>query len=254
VPDAAPPPWVWPALAAGLGPIAGSFIGLLTLRLPDERSVVAARSACAACGRTLGVLDLVPLLSFAALRGRCRRCGEPIPRRYPALELGCLLVALWGALVVPGPAGLLTAALGWWLLLIAVIDAERFWLPDRLTLPLAAAGLLAAPLEGAGALADRALGAAIGFAGLAGLAWLYRRLRGREGLGGGDARLLAAAGAWTGWAGLPSVLVWASLAGFSVLAAALLTGRRLRGDDALPFGSFLALGIWLVWLYGPLGR
>lgn len=237
-----------------LGPVAGSFLGLLSLRLPIDRPVVLGRSECAGCGRPLGPADLVPLLSFAALRGRCRRCGTPIPWRYLLLELGCLFIGLWGAWVVPGPFGLVSAALGWWLLLIAVVDAEHFWLPDRLTLPLAALGLLAAGLAGGDALRDRAIGAVVGFAALAGLAWVYRRVRGREGLGGGDARLLAAAGAWVGWAGLPSVLLWACAAGLSVLAARLAAGRRLKGDDALPFGTFLAVGIWLVWLYGPLGR
>lgn len=245
---------VWLLIAAALGPVAGSFIGLLSLRLPADAPVVLARSACAGCGRSLSPLDLIPLLSFAALRGRCRTCRTPIPLRYPLLESGCLLIGVWAALVQPGPLGLMTAALGWQLLLIALIDAEHFWLPDRLTLPLAALGLLQAATIDAEAVIGRVIGIATGFLALAGLAWLYRRLRGREGLGGGDARLLAAAGAWVGWTGLPSVVVWASLAGLSLAASRLLTGKGVRGDDALPFGSFLAVGLWLVWLYGPIGR
>ncbi|MNT74661.1 Type 4 prepilin-like proteins leader peptide-processing enzyme [compost metagenome] len=85
------------------------------------------------------------------------------------------------------------------------------------------------------------------------LAWAYRRVRGREGLGVGDPLLLGAGGAWVGWIGLPSVLLWASLAGLSVAAGALAVRRRLSGSDRLPFGAFLAVGLWLTWLYGPLG-
>ena len=85
----------WTLAAILLGPFVGSFIGLLTLRLPAERPWAASRSACDGCGRKLGPLDLVPILSFAALRGRCRGCGAAIPRRYLLLELACLLIGAW---------------------------------------------------------------------------------------------------------------------------------------------------------------
>lgn len=243
----------WAALACALGPFAGSFIGLLSLRLPRAEPWAISRSRCTGCSRTLGLPDLAPVLSFMATRGRCRTCGSPIPRRYPALELGCLTVALWAAGVHSGPAVLLTAVLGWWLLLLAVLDGEHFWLPDALTLPLAAMGLAANAFVSAERALESAVGAAVGFLTLAGVGWLYARLRGREGLGGGDARLLAAAGAWVGWTGLPSVLLWASIAGLSAVAGAALTGRRVAADTAVPFGVFLGLGLWLTWLYGPLG-
>lgn len=241
-------PWLFAAVL--LGPIVGSFVGLLTVRLPDERPVVVGRSACGGCGRTLGTLDLVPLLSFAALRGRCRTCRAPIPRRYPLIEGACLLIGLWAALTAPGPAGLIAAVFGWWLLLLAVIDAEHFWLPDVLTLPLLLAGLGAALATDA-AWTDRLIGAVAGFAVLQLLAWGYRRLRGREGLGGGDPRFFAAIGAWTGWQGLPSVLLIAAAAG---LVWALVQARgRLVPDLRLPFGTALAVGAWFVFLYGPIG-
>lgn len=244
----------WPILLSVVGLAVGSFLGLLSLRLPTDEPVVAGRSGCRACGRTLGPLELLPLLSFALQRGRCRGCGARIPRRYPALEAGCALLGLWAGLAHPGAPGLVAAALGWSLLLIAVIDAEHFWLPDRLTLPLAGTGLAAAAWAGEGAFTARVVGAVAGFAALVLIGVVYRRVRGREGLGGGDARLLAASGAWVGWMGLPSVLLWASAAGFSVVAARLATGSSVRGDDRLPFGTFLALGTWLTWLYGPIGR
>ena len=152
------------------------------------------------------------------------------------------------------PASIVVAAcLGWWLLLAAVVDGRHFWLPDWLTLPLLAAGLAVTALLDRTALIDHLIGAAAGFAVLWGLAALYRRTRGREGLGGGDFRLLAAAGAWVGWMGLPSVLLRASVAGLSLVLARLALKQAVSGQDRLPFGVFLALGIWMTWLYGPLG-
>lgn len=239
---------------AGLGLIAGSFLGLVSVRLPAGEGVVAGRSRCAGCRRTLGARDLVPVVSYAIARGRCRRCEAPIPVRYPLIELACAAIGAWAGLSQATPvAAALTALLGWQLLLIAVIDGEHFWLPDRLTLPLLATGLTAAALLDGPALRDSVTGAAVGFAALWALAWAYRRLRGREGLGGGDPFLLAAIGAWTGWIGLPTVLIWAATAGLSVVAAQRLTGRGVSATDRLPFGVFLAVGAWLTWLLGPLG-
>jgi leader peptidase (prepilin peptidase)/N-methyltransferase len=244
----------WQLLLPLFAPLLGSFIGLLTLRLPAGEPVVAGRSACAGCKRTLGPIDLVPILSFLWLRGRCRTCRAPIPRRYLLIELACVGVAVWAVFAHGWPLAAASAVLGWWLLLIAFVDAEHFWLPWRFTLPLGAAGLLAAALLQPQSLSERAIGAVAGVAVLWGLAWLYRRVRGREGLGGGDPALLGAAGAWVGWTGLPSVLLYASLAGLSLVLAQALLRRRVRLDDRLPFGVFLAAGIWLTWLYGPLGR
>ncbi len=170
------------------------------------------------------------------------------------MELAGAAIGVCGGLTQPTPAAaLLTALLGWQLLLVAVVDGEHFWLPDRLTLPLLATGVLAAATLDRLTLVDSLTGAAIGFGGLWLVARAYRTLRGREGLGGGDPFLLAAGGAWTGWIGLPVVLLWSALAGLSVVAARLLTGGRVSGSDRLPFGVFLALGVWLTWLLGPLG-
>jgi leader peptidase (prepilin peptidase)/N-methyltransferase len=149
--------------------------------------------------------------------------------------------------------GVAGAILAWWLLLVAVIDAEHQWLPDGLTLPLLAGGLLVGAWRGAAALQAQLIGAVVGFAALAMVAAAYRRVRGREGLGGGDPRLFAAAGAWVGWTGLPSVLLWASAAGLSLVLARQALGGVVRSDDRLPFGTFLAVGAWLTWIYGPIG-
>lgn len=253
-------------LMGGLGLIVGSFLGLVSLRLPRGEDVVVSRSRCGGCGRPLRPWRMIPLLSWALSRGRCSDCGAVIPLRYPLIELASGAVGVWAALCFPDPAWALAgAALGWQLLLIAVIDAEHFWLPDAVTLPLFLSGLFAAvALDPSnmgsglqwsliGPLKAPLIGAAAGFGGLWLLALLYRRLRGREGLGGGDPFLLGAIGAWVGWIGLPSVLLWASITGLSLVGAKLLLRRPVAATDRLPFGVFLAVGAWMTWLYGPLG-
>ncbi|MFN3930933.1 MAG: prepilin peptidase [Brevundimonas sp.] len=241
-------------LLAGAGLLAGSFLGLVSLRLPAGERIVAGRSRCGGCGRPIAPWRLIPLASYLLSRGRCALCGAVIPVRYPLMEAACAAIGVVAALTQPTvPAAALTALLGWQLLLLAVVDGEHFWLPDVLTLPLLATGVAAAGLLGQTTLIDSLVGAAVGFAGLWSLAWLYRLVRAREGLGGGDPFLLAAGGAWVGWIGLPSVLLWASAAGLSLVAARRLTGRAVSGSDRLPFGVFLGIGIALTWLLGPLG-
>jgi leader peptidase (prepilin peptidase)/N-methyltransferase len=240
--------WILLALA----PIFGSFVGVLIRRLPDGISIVRGRSACQACGVVLQATDLVPIVSWLVTRGRCRQCGAPLGWFYPAVELATVGVALVSLLVDSGIDAWLDALLGVWLLALGWIDARRWLLPDSLTLPLVAAGLAAAALWAPGDLVDRAAGAAAGYAGLRAVGWAYRRWRGREGLGGGDAKLLAAAGAWTGASGLASVVFGAAALALTAAGAMMLMGHGLRRDSALPFGPFLAFAAWLVWLFGPL--
>ena len=244
-----------PAVLGGLGLIFGSFVAAVSVRLPREMDVVAQRSRCMGCEATLRPWELVPVFSWLALRGRCARCDSRISPRYPLIELGAAALGVWAGLAAPDLAtAIATAALGWQLLLIALVDGEHFWLPDALTWPLAASGVLAAgALHGWSGAGWSLFSLAVGFGVLWGVAWLYRRVRGRDGLGGGDPFLVAGAGAWVGWTGLPSVLLWACAAGLSVVFAQLMVRRRVSGSDRLPFGVFLAIGIWLTWLYGPLG-
>lgn len=232
-------------------PFVGSFLGVVIRRLPEGRPIVRARSACEQCGQTLPARDLVPLVSFFVARGRCRRCGAAIGFFHLAVELAALGVALVALLADAGGRVWLDCLLGWWLLALAWIDARYWLLPDALTLPLVLAGLLAAAAFAPDALFARALGAALGFAVLRALAWIYKRARGREGLGGGDAKLLAAAGAWVGAAALPSVVLIAALAALAAALVLRLRGARLAAGSAVPFGPFLALATWLVWLFGP---
>ena len=248
-------PFVLPLVTGLLGLIVGSFIAAVTVRLPRDEEIVVTPSHCMSCGATLRPWQLIPVLSWLAQRGRCAACGAAVSPRYILIECGAAAIGVWAALWGQDggwPLVAATAALGWQLLLIALIDAENFWLPDPLTLPLIATGLLAAALLAGGWPIPQLVGAVAGFGLLWGLAELYRRVRGREGLGGGDPILFAGAGAWVGWTGLPTVLLWACAAGFSVVLTLLITRRKVEMTQKLPFGTFLAMGIWLTWLYGPL--
>ena len=241
----------WP-LAVAAAPIVGSFASVLVVRLPEGRGIILGRSRCPQCGGVLAPQDLIPLVSWIVGRGRCRSCGAPISLLYPGLEIGCVLVAVWAATVVSlGIPLWASCGLGWVLLTLAVIDARTFLLPDALTLPLIAAGLGVAALLDPGSLADHVIGAGAGFLTLWTVAAAYQWLRGREGLGIGDAKLFAAAGAWVSWPALPSVLLFGSLIALAAVIAQGLSGRSLSRTDALPFGPYLCAGLWLTWLYGP---
>jgi leader peptidase (prepilin peptidase) / N-methyltransferase len=246
---ALPAPWIWPVLAA---PFVGSFLGVIVTRAASPRSILWGRSACPDCGRGLAPRDLVPVVSWLVSRGRCRHCGERVSAFYPAIELAALAVAVWSAAIASGWLVAASSLLGWVLLALALTDIRSFLLPDFLTLPLLAAGLLVAQALDPSTTLPHVLGAAIGFFAIVAIRHAYWMLRGREGIGLGDAKLMAAAGAWVSWEGLPSVLLLAALGG---LASALLRHYRkatIRATDRVAFGAFLCVGIWLVWLYGPL--
>jgi leader peptidase (prepilin peptidase)/N-methyltransferase len=243
-----PPVW----LPAVLAPFVGSLLGVLVRRLPSGEPVVVARSRCPECGTRLGVLDLVPLLSWLWLGGRCRHCRRPIGLFYPGMELLALAIALWAQTVVSGWLLVATCALGWSLLTLALIDIRHFILPDVLTLPLVVAGLALAFALNRDGLIDNLVGTVAGFALFETTAVIYRRLRGREGLGRGDAKLMAAAGAWVAWQGLSSViLIGAGTALVHALGRGLAGRRPVDPGERIPFGPYLCLGIWIVWLYGP---
>ena len=182
-----------------------------------------------------------------------QRTARALPWAIAALYLAAALPALATAPQVNATALALGSALAAALVALSVIDLRRFRLPDRLTLPLAAAGLAAAALAGGlEAALLHGLAAVLGFLVLYGVDRIYLRVRGRHGLGLGDAKLFAAAGAWVGLDGLASVLLAASVLGLAGVAAATLAGRTFTATTALPFGPLLAAGLWLVWLYGPM--
>ncbi|MGF1454850.1 MAG: prepilin peptidase [Alphaproteobacteria bacterium] len=258
-----PASWAQEALPPAVGgvlilssPFLGSFLALVAQRWAQERPFLWTRSACESCGRVLGPLELVPLVSYLLLRARCRGCKAPIPWSLAATEAVALGLALWAAAVLgPGVTGgvaAATAVLAVVLVLLALIDARTFLLPDALTLPLILAGLGVTAWLDPAALRAHALAAVFGY----GVIWLiaetYRRLRGRDGLGLGDAKLLAAAGAWLGPLALPSVLFIGAASGLVAAGLARAGGQAITLTSALPFGPFLAFGIWVTWLHGPL--
>jgi leader peptidase (prepilin peptidase) / N-methyltransferase len=239
-------------LALLVSPFVGSFLGVVILRMPAGRPILLARSVCDQCGRTLRLADLIPLASYLLRRGRCA-CGQSrLSIFYPGIELGALAIAATAAAVLSGWLLWASLALGWTLLTLAAIDLRHYWLPDRLTLPLIPAGLLVAWLIDPARLIDHAIGALAGFLAFAGIAWAYRRLRRRAGLGLGDAKLLAAAGAWLGWPALPGLVVVAAAAALAVALVRAAFGERLAGATRIAFGPYLAAAFWLLWLYGPL--
>ena len=233
-------------------PFIGSFLGVLALRLPERRPVALSRSACDQCGHVLAPADLIPIASYLFLRGRCRYCRARIGGFVLAIECAALAVAVWAALQTAGWVIAISCIFGWTLLLLAVIDWRVQLLPDVITLPLLVTGVAAAAIFDRDHMIDHLIGALAGFAVFSLVALVYRLLRGREGLGFGDAKLLAGVGAWVSWIGLPTVVLWGSILGLAFALARAVIGRRLRLSDRLPFGTFLAAGGWLVWLYGPL--
>lgn len=237
-------------LAGGfiIGAINGSFLAVILTRWPERRSIFAGRSRCDACGTTIGAIDLVPILSFLALRARCRRCGGKIDARHTMIELAGALVGLVSVAAHPLPLAAATMLFGSLLLILAALDAEHHWLPDALTLPLIPLGLLVGWLELGPPLLDRVIGALAGFLLLWLLGLAYKSARGREGLGGGDPKLLAAIGAWVGVFQLPMVLLGAGIVGLVVVFAMRARGETVEAVTRLPLGALMALAAWPIWL------
>jgi leader peptidase (prepilin peptidase) / N-methyltransferase len=244
----APADAAWTALAFILGAAVGSFLATILIRWPEGRGVARGRSRCDGCGRALAPRDLVPILSWFLVKGRCRHCGGTIDRRHLAAEAGAAMIGLAAILAHPMPLAAVTALFGWWLFLLAALDLEHEWLPDRLTWPLLAAGLAAAWGGFGPPLGSRLIGAAAGFGALFLIRHAYRALRGRDGLGGGDPKLLAAIGAWLGWTQLPFVLIGAGLLGLAALLLRRLRGEAVAATDRLPLGTLMALAAWPIWM------
>ena len=261
------------ASAAILGLIVGSFLNVVILRLPKmlqtqwdracqthlhadateaetRFNLAAPASHCPACGHRLRPWENIPLLSWLLLRGRCAHCATAISARYPLVEA---LTGLLSALVVwhfgPSAQALAALILTWSLISLSFIDLDHQLLPDDITLPLLWLGLLIGieglfvPLE------DAVLGAAAGY----GFFWLvfhaFRLLTGKEGLGHGDFKLFAALGAWMGWQALPMIALLGSAAGLLLAVPALRAGK-IRTNTPMPFGPFLALGGWVMLMWG----
>jgi leader peptidase (prepilin peptidase)/N-methyltransferase len=236
-------------LAGVLGAVLGSGVTALAHRVPRDVSWLTGRSACTSCGRTLAAIDLVPVLSFAFSRGRCRQCGARIAWRYPITELWC---AAWAVLLFRqiGPAPTYPFLLLWGCLLVALtwIDLDFKLLPDVLTFTGTLLGLAATLMLPHGA--HRALlGLLIGSGALWLVGWLYKRVRGVEGMGFGDVKLAAMFGVVLGGPLTFLTMMLAALAG-SIWGAALILRGRGSGRTELPFGTLLAPAAMITFLVG----
>lgn len=248
----------WVILSLSVGLILASFFGLVVARLPldpemPSQPVIWTRSACPNCRTRLGPFDLVPLFSRLWLKGKCRTCGVRISLHYAVIEWGSLVMIVWAAVFLPAGEVLASAVLAPALLALAWTDWKYFWLPDRITLPMIAVGLVVSAWKEANIPVDAVVGSAVGFLSLTGINMAYRAWRGRDGLGGGDAKLMAAAGAWLGWPSLPTLLLVASVTALGVVLVWRLRGATITAETAFPFGVPLAAGFWLVWVHGAVG-
>ena len=269
----------WPlALAGGcyalVGLLLGSFLNVVIHRLPlmmerqwalerdsDEPAQAGAPynllvpgSACPHCHTALRWWQNLPLLSFVIQKGRCTNCHTPISWRYPLVELACAGLFLACAVHFgPGATAWAWCAFCATLLAAAVIDGQTTWLPDDLTLPLLWAGLLLSALQWVELPLTQAVwGAALGYSSLWAVYWLFKLATGKEGMGYGDFKLLAAMGAWFGPVALIPLTLVACLMG-AALGSWLILTKRLRRDQAMPFGPYLALaGGILVFYKNPI--
>ena len=260
------------SLIAGLfGLLIGSFLNIVIHRLPkmmqresdnycaveagkpevhiERYNLMVPRSACPHCQHQITAMENIPVVSYLALRGKCSNCKVPISPRYPAIEL---LTGVLSALVVwklgTGWQGLGGLFFLYFLVALTFIDADTQLLPDDLTYPLIWAGLLININGTYVSLHDAVVGAAAGYLALWTIYWVYKLVRGREGMGYGDFKLLAALGAWMGWATLPAIVLMASLVG-AVVGIALMVANRRGFDYQIPFGPYLAAAGLLTFLY-----
>lgn len=264
------------AVALALGLVVGSFLNVVILRLPpqlvhgwrrDARDIlelgdapvpeapppdlVRRRSHCPSCGHELSWWENIPLVSYALLRGRCRACRTAISLQYPVVEaltglLSALVVAKFGLTVEAGVALVFT----WFLIAASGIDLKTTLLPDQLTLPLLWIGLLAAAtVEPFASPANAILGATAGYLSLWSVYWAFRLLTGKEGMGYGDFKLLAALGAFCGWQGLLPIVLFSALIGAIVGSIWLAIQGRDRATP-IPFGPYLAAAGWVQLMYG----
>jgi leader peptidase (prepilin peptidase)/N-methyltransferase len=233
--------WMRIAVAGAFGAVIGSFLNVCIHRLPRDQSIVWPGSRCPQCGHELAWYENVPVLSYAALRGRCRGCRAPISVRYPVVEAitaAAFAAAFWR--YGPGVLFLQRVLLASLLILLFAIDLEHHLLPNAITLPGIAVGFGFSFFTQPGWFASLA-GAALGYGILYAIAEGYYRIRREEGLGGGDLKMLAMIGAFLGWKLTILTLIMASFAG-SIVGLLLIATRRGGMKYALPFGTFLAVG------------
>ncbi len=259
--------------AFGFGLIIGSFLNVVIYRIPvmlerswtqqareileldphddgEERfDLVRPGSRCPECGHTIRPWENIPLLSYLWLKGRCSHCHVRIPLRYPLVEL---LTGILTAIIVyhfgPSPTGLFALLLTWSLIALALIDYDTQLLPDDITLPFLWLGLTASYFGTFSSLDDAVIGAIAGYLVLWTVFQAFRIIRGKEGMGYGDFKLLAMLGAWLGWQALPLIIILSSFAGALIGGTLILLGRDR--DHPIPFGPYLSIAGFVTLLWG----
>lgn len=234
--------WISPGIALLLGLLVGSFLNVVIHRLPRKQSLIWPGSHCPSCGACIRPWDNIPLLSYVVLRGCCRSCGIHITGRYPTVEaingLAYSLIVWHFGLGYPS---IIYAAFFSALLVVSYIDLDYQIIPDAITLPGIAVGVLAAVMALPIGLLDSVLGLLLGGGVLFALAWISPYLFGKEGMGGGDIKLLAMIGAFLGWKPVLLTMLIGAILG-AIIGVALIALKVLRRDQYLPFGPFLAFG------------
>lgn len=261
-------------LCVGFGLLVGSFLNVVIhrlpkmmerewraearaiLELPEENNestynLVTPRSCCPKCQHAISWYENIPVISWLVLRGKCKGCHTPISKRYPIIELTTAILSglcawqfgygLWLAF---------TLAATWMLLAAAMIDADTTLLPDSINYPLLWIGLLAAAIGASPiSLHDAVIGAMAGYLSLWSVYWLFKLLTGKEGMGYGDFKLLAALGAWVGWQYVPLIILLSSVVGTVFGIGMMISGAAKRGQG-IPFGPYLATAGWIALLWG----
>lgn len=255
-----------------IGLLVGSFLNVVIYRLPiimqrewqaqceelneieptvqETFTLSVPRSRCPHCGHKISALENIPVISYLILGGKCRDCGQPISKRYPIIE------ALTGLMsgVVAWTYGFDLTCLGallltWALIALTFIDLDEQLLPDKITLPLLWLGIFFNLFDSYTSLNSSVIGAIAGYLSLWSVYHLFRLLTGKEGMGYGDFKLLAALGAWLGWQYLPMIILLSSLVG-AIVGITLILFKQHQRDIPIPFGPYLAAAGWLALIWG----
>jgi leader peptidase (prepilin peptidase)/N-methyltransferase len=265
--------WLLPAVLLVLGLMVGSFLNVVIYRLPlmmESRwrsdccellevdqgkaeaplNLATPNSHCPHCKAAIKPWQNIPVVSYLFLGGKCGNCGTSISLRYPVIELVTGLMTLTlGFYFDVSPALLGVILLTWALIALTMIDVDHQLLPDDITLPLMWLGLLFNLANTYVSLQDAVIGAMAGYLILWSIYWLFKLLTGKEGMGYGDFKLLAALGAWLGWQMLPIIILLSSLLG-AVCGIALMVIKRRGKEIPIPFGPYLAMAGWIALLWG----
>jgi leader peptidase (prepilin peptidase) / N-methyltransferase len=268
-------PTLFGAFLFALGLLVGSFLNVVIHRIPKimeqqfrqecqlidapinapmpsiaHYNLIVPRSACPNCGHAISAIENIPVISYLFLRGRCKGCSAKISPRYPLVELLCAtLTALAGLHFGVTIAAIAAIMLTWCLIALVFIDADTYLLPDSITLPLLWLGLLFNLNNTFISLDQAVIGAVAGYLALWSVYWAFKLVTGKEGMGYGDFKLLAALGAWFGWQALPSIILLSSISGAIIGIVLAVLAKRGMGKP-MPFGPYLGIAGWLTLIFG----